>query len=105
MGARWRIGPRQRADDQALPREDGAAHAGGDPVVTGVLENEGDEAIDVQRDLLRHRLGAHPDHGEHQVPRRSGSQTVRNLLRQPGRDGLHLSGSEIREIDQGFGRY
>jgi len=79
-----------------------AAQAGGDPVVVVAFEKEADEAVEVEGDLLRDLLGTDPDHGECQIPGRPRCQAVRDIREQANGNRLHLSGSKIREIGQGF---
>ena len=61
-------------------------------------EEEGNKAIEVENDFLRHRRGADADHGQRQVAGGPGRQGVGNVVWEAARNRLHLSGSEIREI-------
>jgi hypothetical protein len=63
-----------------------ASRSGRDPVVAVAVEEDGEEAVEVEGDLLRLFRGADPDHGERQIPRRPGGKGVGNILRQPTRN-------------------
>src|SRR5664280_3878010 len=84
----------------ALPGNDIAAQASGDAVVPVALGEVGEEARQVQRDLLRHGRRTHPAHGQVEVARGPGLQTVWRLRQRRWSRRPDLSGSKFVEIHE-----